>query len=299
MIHRNPEIVTKASLIDYANVDEVCGYQSLLCKIFERAGGFSYPSVHNTVIRHVQNEACIWLKEVARVLESRLSGKPASPDPQDISSIPDLLGSYDIFYRLYNGEPCYDFIRRIKLLTADCWAKGNRSISATDVTVMLIEECERNVRAIDRRYSDFCLNTVGDWVKELTTNGRFSNISASESYKRLNCLIKTDLTAFLGLMTQQQLKKQWVNAFVVSDLQSLSTSALRQYIGFIRTAMTKGLCGGDDTVEQHRMLISELASRDDLHIYLRQAVKIELGEMAMADFDSEYNTKRNRLYKTI
>ncbi len=50
--------------IDYGNVDEVCGYQLLLCKIFERVGGFNHPQVSNATIREVQREGRIWLSEV-------------------------------------------------------------------------------------------------------------------------------------------------------------------------------------------------------------------------------------------
>lgn len=45
--------IPSASGIDYGNVDEVCGYQLLLCKIFERAGGFDYSQVSNAAIREV------------------------------------------------------------------------------------------------------------------------------------------------------------------------------------------------------------------------------------------------------
>ena len=57
-----------AADVDYTNVEEICGYQILLSKIFEESGGFVWPQVVNPIIIEVQRQGAYWLKEVRQII---------------------------------------------------------------------------------------------------------------------------------------------------------------------------------------------------------------------------------------
>lgn len=281
-------IIPRAYGIDYTDVDEVCGYQLLLCKLFEKAGGFLYPPVTNSEIREIQGEGRIWLREVRDLIASLLEA-PVNPAAHDgdrmtLDAIPGLLSSYDFFYRVCNGEPCPGYLREIRLRTADRWLRGDRSISTTDVVIMLLKEVAYDIRTLEKRYTDYSVGVMGKWIDELTRYGRFRDIPLREAYSRLRYLIQDNLFAYLGSRQQDGIKRRWVETYSVPNarvtrigmIDAFDTKTLYEYIGFIRTASGRGYCENPDDDSKYACLWAEYASRPDVHPFHRKAIEIDL-----------------------
>lgn len=284
MVFRNNDINTadlpSALDVNYADAAEICGYQLLLCKIFEKAEGFSYRRVGtNSAIRYVQKEGQIWLKEVRRLIAS-IFDAPVDASCEKtaprLGNMPELLSSYDLLHRVCNGSTCYDYLRQLKLKTAMRWLRGDRSISKTDVTLLLLQEVNRDNMTLERRYSDFSIGVMGTWIDELTIYGCFRDTPYPEALKRLSFLLDKDLFAFLGNMKQRQMKEEWTNSYTVDDFTALDTPTLLEYIGFILTATRNGLypCESDD--ELYIQLWTEYANRPNVNRFARAASAIDL-----------------------
>lgn len=275
--------IPKASDIDYSDTSEVCGYQLLLCKMFEKAGGFSYPSVSNATIREVRNEGRIWLNNVKTVVNHILEPpQTQSSNALTLDAIPDLLSSYDFFYRVCNGSAGFGFIRDARLKTVDRWLKGDKSITQTDVVLLILSEADRDIRTLDNRYSRYGCSIMEAWIDELCRYGRFRDITMSEAYGRLSYLLKSDLTAYLGSKEQDKIKARWVDTYKLDDLTLLDTPALWKYIAFVRTASFRGYLPCADSDVQHVSLYSELASRPDLQPYSKEAINLDLAMRSFA-----------------
>lgn len=295
--------IPSASDIDYRNADEVCGYQLLLCKIFERAGGFDLPLKTNATIREVQRQGALWLREVkpliADILSAPISGKPApvcslsapvegkiEAQPASritLSAIPVLLDSYDLLYRVCNGCPCYDYLREVKLKTVNRWLKGDKSISDTDVVLLLLSETDRDIRSLEKRYTDYAFSILGKWIDELTKYGRFINTPLTEAYKRLVYLLNDDLFAYLGRKDKQDTAKvAWTNTYVLQDHTSLDTRTLLRYIGFLLTANICGYYANEPQDELYCRLWTDYIARPDVHPFFRQALSLDLAKFALA-----------------
>ncbi len=269
-----------ASDVNYDDAADICGYQLLLCKMFEKAGGFSYPGAGtNSTIRFVQKEGQVWLRKarrlIASILEAPMGASHGKTSPC-LGDMPELLSSYDLFHRVCNGGPCYDYLRELKLNTAMRWLRGDRSITKTDVTLMLLQEVNRDNRTLDKRYSDFSISVMGAWIEELTGYGRFRDTPYPEALKRLGYLLDNDLFVYLGSREQRQIKEKWTNTYAVEDFTMLDTPSLREYIGFIRTATWHRLYPCENYDEQYIQLWSEYASRPDVNRFAREASAMDL-----------------------
>lgn len=273
-------LIPSASDIDYSDTAEICGYQLLLCKMFERAGGLSYPRIISKELRTIRNEGLIWLKEVKRLFTSILempmdtSLKKRTPD---LGNIPELLSSYSFFYRICYGGPCFDYLHKVRLKTATKWLNGDKSISETDVVLLLLQEISLDNKMLENRYSDFGTSVMGIWIDELCRYGQFQHTPYAEALKRLRFLLDNDLFAYLGHKKQRQIKTEWTNTYTVDDFTSLDTPTLSEYIGFILIAIRKQFyhCENDD--EQYIRLWSEYASRPEINHFAREAFAIDLG----------------------
>ncbi len=263
--------IPAASEIEYSNVEQVCGYQLLLCRIFRRAGGFDYPYIANATVRQVQREALIWLRDVRFLIADILDGKT-----KRLASIPDLISAYDIFYRISNGDPCYDYLRYVKMKTVGRWLRGDKSIADTDVVLLLLSEADRDIHSIDKRFSNYAFTMLGKWINELTKYGRFIETSLAEAYKRLTYMLRHDLFAYLGRKEKQDAAKTaWAKAYLVDDISSLDTATLRAYIPFARTVSDLNRIPSEDSEAECEALAEELASRADLHPLYREAIRLE------------------------
>lgn len=271
--------------IDYRNVDEVCGYQLLLCKIFERSGGFDLPFKTNAIIREVQCQGALWLKEVRSLIADVLSEpiKTQSISSITIASIPDLLSAYDFFYRVCTGNRCYEYLREVKLNTVDRWLRGDKAISDTDVVLLLLSETDRDILTLDKRYSDYAFSVLGEWIDELTRYGRFVSIPSGEAYKRLVYMLKDDLFAYLGRKEKQDAAKTaWTKKYVLQDHTGIDSRTLLRYIGFLLTANQWGFYSNEREDELYCRLWAEYISRPDVNPFFRLALEIDLAKYAMA-----------------
>ncbi len=279
MIDSRLNSVIPAVDLDYADVDEICGYQQLLCKLYELAGGFAARAGSNPAIREARVQGDVWLKSVEVLIEKTLTA-PDSAEGITLGAVPRLLDAYDLLCRVCRGAPARDFIRKARLRAADLWAKGNRSISQTNVVLGILREVSGDNRALEGRYTRFALSVLGRWIDELTRYGRFHDIPPHEAYSRLACLLRTDLYGYLGSREQSGLKARWAKSYALSDdrLDSLSANDLRSYIAFVQTAALRGIVPLADSEETRLRLLAKLAARPDLHPFSREALELDLAQ---------------------
>lgn len=265
-----------AADIDYSNIQEICGYQLLMCKIYEREGGLYYPARRNSTIREVEAQGKIWLENVKGIFDDIVSGKSTT---FTLAAIPKLLNAYDFYYSICNGESANDYIRGIRLKTAGLWAKGDKSITETDLVLELLKEVKRDNRTLDSKYSMFALGVLGDWVKELVSYGEFRNIPKAEAYARLNYMIDDDLFAFLGSKEQPSAKSRWISTYTLSEteLDALDAETLWAYIGFAQSALLFNR-KFDEFENQYVRWLSKLAATENNHPFLSQAIKIDFAK---------------------
>lgn len=273
--------VPSASKVDYGNPQEICGYQLLLCKIYSREGGFSYPPADNPYIRRIRREGTIWMKEVEEVIGNVLKREErTNRGAVTLGAIPDLLSSYDFFCRICTGKPDFGFLRESRLDMARLWLQGVQGTSSTDVVLELSKEIARDGSSIEKRLAMFTGSTIGDWINELTRCGKFGDASPAEAYSRIKHILSINLATYIGAKDQRQVKSKWAGAYRLDNWATLATPALWKYIGFARTATREGYLPGaaDDT--QYVRLFTELASRQDLHPFYRQALHLDLSTYA-------------------
>ncbi|WP_286156656.1 hypothetical protein [Bacteroides caecimuris] len=251
-----------------------------MCKIYEREGGLYYPARRNATIREVEAQGKIWLENVKGILDDIVSGKSTT---FTLAAIPKLLNAYDFYYSICNGESANDYIRGIRLSTAGLWAKGDKSISETDLVLELLKEVKRDNRTLDSKYSMFALGVLGDWVKDLTSYGEFRNIPKSEAYSRLNYIINDDLFAYLGTKEQASAKARWISTYTLSEteLDTLDADTLWAYIGFAQSALFFNR-KFDEFEESLMSLFSKLMARDDIPLFVRKAIEIHLSKSQIA-----------------
>lgn len=270
--------VTTADTIDYSDVSEICGYQLLLRRQFEAIGGF-VPMLSNThTIRTIQSQGLRWLSAVKEILTELID--PASGTCADrgtdgfgIAAIPELLSGYDYTYRMCNREPDVDFIRKVRRRAIQRWIGGDRRISQTAVVLLIADEIDSQASDIDERYSQYYFSIQGEWIDELNRYNRFQHISPREAYQRLNHLLNSDLSAYVGHSEQHAVKCRWTKANIESDLTVLDTQSIMEYISFLRTARIHRIA---DTTEHITASLAELATRPDLHPFYQQILKSEM-----------------------
>lgn len=265
--------IIPANRIDYRNVDEICAYRSLLCKIYECEGGFNIPAKSTSTTREICRQSIVWLREVKTLMETILRGTATCAN---LSNIPHLLESYDFFYRIGNGAPCYDYLREIKLRAADRWIKGDRSISQTGIVVLLLSEIGRNIRGIEERYVKFAIDVMSSWVYSLIEYGQFSGISLTETYRRLSYLLNTDLFAFLSKKNESKIKTQWIDTHTLTEEQInlADTEALWAYADFVGSIPFSSQEEYERNNSKYMHILSILALRSDVHPYLVKAIEL-------------------------
>lgn len=91
MITTWEKTIPAANAIDYANVEEVAAYQHLLCKLYERAGGFDYDHKRTQEIIDLRTQASVWLRNA---------------EPSDVPA-PE---GYDLLHRIVHGRPAPEFL---------------------------------------------------------------------------------------------------------------------------------------------------------------------------------------------
>lgn len=105
--------IPSARTVDYCDADEICGYQMLLCKMFEKAGGLGTGRVSDKEIAAIRREGMSWLKEVRGHIDDLFSST-VTPDKEKsrlaLGDLPRILGSYDFFYRICHGAPCFGYL---------------------------------------------------------------------------------------------------------------------------------------------------------------------------------------------
>lgn len=268
--------ITSATYIDYTDVDAICGYSLLLRKIFEQAREFDNPTA---TFRAIKNEGETWLCQVKTLIDNLLTApdNPRSAFSTTIAAMPDLIAAYDTLYRVCYRHPCNGYLRRIKLKTVDRWLRGDKTITETDVVLLLLSEADRDIRTLEKRYYDYAFSALGKWIDELTRHAGFINTPKAEAYKRLEYLLKDNLVAYLGRTEKQDAAKTaWAKAYHVDDPTTLDTPTLRYYINFSNAASNIRAIPIKEQFEDYIRLTTELNSREDLDKYLHAALTIDI-----------------------
>lgn len=268
----NDIVIPAASGIDYSDAVEMCGYQMLLCKAYERIGGLSSSRAADARTRRILDYGRIWLRETRRAIDGTLGYGNGTRCPV-LGQIPGLLSAYDMLHRICNGEPCPEYLRDAGMKTVDKWLKGDKSVSTTDIVLMILCEVDRDVTAIERRYADYAIGMSGVWVDELIRHGGFTDIRLAEACRRLRYLLRADLSAYLGSKGQDGAKRHWADNHATVDHAMLDTATLGEYAAFVRTASALGYLSHEADVAA---ILSCLASRPDLHPFYRRAIELDL-----------------------
>ncbi|MCM1141512.1 MAG: hypothetical protein NC453_23320 [Muribaculum sp.] len=276
--------IVPANSIDYSNVDEICGYQMLLCKIFEKSGGFGVGVSSGKEIVMVKREGITWLQLVKgainKVFEAPITyGR--TDEELTLGDIPRILTSYDFLYRICHQEPCFTYVRDIILKVTDRWIKGDKSISSTCVTLLLQKEITRDIRLIPKRYSDFAMSTLGSWVKELNISGRLQDISTEDAYSVISFLLWQNLSVF---DVKENDKRRWIETYTLSDseIDNLDSRALWAYMDFVQNASSFLGESIEEQDEKYNRLISKVASHKDTNRFTCQAIELYLANTISA-----------------
>lgn len=274
--------IISATDIDYSNAEEICGYQLLVCKIFEREGGLDYPPTSNILTTAVKREGIIWLSEVRKSIDE-LFASPISTERVGLSlgDMPRILGAYDFYHRVSYGSPCYDFLRDIVLKSANRYAKGDKTISETQLALMLLKEMERDIRTMEKRFLSFGLAVMNGWITDLERTGKITKVSKSDAYDILSFLLFYDLFAY-GVKSESKLR--WINSYLLPDeaLDALDTKTYRRYLCFDQAV---GIVTGkshEEREDRYIYLFSRLAEREDIHPFLKQGIAIDLAKFQPA-----------------
>lgn len=261
-----------ASTLDYTNAVEVCAYQLLLCKLYERAGGFNYQHKITPKIAEIRKQGCIWLSHVRPLLNNIVDN---AENAISLSAIPDLLESYIILHLICRCWNDIDFYRKVRLNTVSRWLAGDKFLSGTRIVTLLWPLIESNPLAVERRYIDFCTRSLQQWIKQLSVCGTFTDITPVETYQRLQYIIRHDLYAYIpgGKLAEDAKKAEWAAAHEVTLLQDLDTPTLLAYLPFAITATLRGYFKKNTSLYN---LYTELARRPDIHPYCRTALEMEL-----------------------
>ncbi len=261
-------MLPSATDINYADPDEVIGYHLLLVRLFDREGGFADPRPQvtpalTTITRHWQ----YWLRQVRHILHDTMQ----SGANTNLAPVPRLLQAYDLAHRAVNGHPDRQFITRSTLTTIKQWLQGNKTITATDATLMIARQL-RQPATLESRYISYYYQVESQWVDQLRRyDGFLSLTTPAEPYQRLSHLLDIDLSHYLGTPADQRHHKRcWVTDHLVTDPATLTTPALQSYIAFTQAAARHNLLPATTATEA---LISTLASRPDLNPYHRASLR--------------------------
>lgn len=276
--------IPSAKHIDYTNAYEICGYQMLLCEIFERAGGFGVGMSSGKDMIMVRREGLIWLQNVKDAINMALDTPNNSENPTTeltLGDIPRLLASYDFYYRVCHCEPCFTFVRDITLKVADRWVRGNKSITKERVALMLHKEISWDIRSIPKRYVDFAMSMLGSWVKELDSFGRLQNISPEDAYAIVSFLLWQDLFAF-GIKDTD--KRRWIVTYTLTDneIDKLDADTLWAYTDFDQRSSSFLCKSVEEQEERYSRLISRLASFPNTDVFTREAIELYLANSITA-----------------
>ncbi len=266
--------IPDVTLLDYSDVEAVCACQHLLCKIYEYEGGLDYPPVRNYVTRQVILRGKTWLKKVEALINQILE---CEAPKLNLAIIPKLMESYDFLYRICFGKTRQGYFALIKSRLTAKWLMGNKSISQTEIVVMLLTEIYSGSQSIEMRYVEYALGIMESWIEELTKCGKFTNSTFLEDYQRLTFLLAHDLSAYLGNKYQHDIKKQWINKYSLFEdrLRTLSASELGHYIAFATTASTILEKSINECYFTEIQLTTLLASHPTIHPYTRQALDLD------------------------
>lgn len=274
--------------IDYTNVDEICGYQMLLCKIFEKAEGFSVGIASSKEIITVRREGLIWLREVKDIINNILTASLSEEDvPQtspltpNLNDVPRLLASYDFFYRVCHRGPCFTFVRDTTLKTVDCWTNGDTSISIARVALLMLKEINRDIRAIPQKYVDFGMRVLESWINELWCYGKLQNLSQEDSYKVMSFLLWYDLYVF-GVSKDERIK--WIETYTLSEseIENLDVRTIGAYMDFDQRASNFLGKSIEEQDERYTWFISKIANHIETNRFLREAIELDLAKHQVA-----------------
>lgn len=271
--------IPSAKDIDYTNVDEICGYQMLLCKIFEKTGGFGVGVASSKEIAMVRREGMAWLQNVGKAIKQILDLQ--ANDSLKLGAIPRILVAYDFFYRICHNGPCFAFVRDTVLKVADNWLHGDKSISIACVALLLQKEINRDIRAIPQRYIDFSMSVLESWINELRLYGRLRNLSQADAYSVMSFLLCCNLFAF-GVSKDERIK--WIETYTLSagEVDNLDVMTLWEYMDFDQKSSI--LLGESVTEKDERYdrLISKIAAHPDSDRFSREAIKLYLAKRQVA-----------------
>lgn len=276
--------IPPAHTVNYSDPQAICGYQILLCKMYERAGGFECPRPSGKEVLAIRREGMVWLKEVKRVIDQLFSSPITMNNIErqiSLSDIPQLLASYDFFYRVCHGAPCFPYLSKIRMKAVNRYVQGDKSISQAQVALMLCKEACGNIRQMEQRYLDFSGSVVESWVNDLEKYGKLRDMPLREAYDVLSYLLKENLFAYISNPNSKLL---WIKAYTLKEeqIEALDTATLKAYIGFEQAVARLNGKSVDEEAARFAYRFSELSSRPDLHPFFKAYIALDLARSKTA-----------------
>lgn len=184
-------ILPDANAIDYTNVEEICAYRLMLCKFLEKCREAHPHTASADIAQEIKWQAKAWLCNVKRIISGIIEGHADIALSPGV--IPELLEACEPMREISPEAMSPEYIRKVRLELADRFARGDHSISRTDIVIGLLREADRDNRTLDNRYSLYAFTVLQQWIDELTTFGRFRHTPLPEAHRRLNYLMKEDI----------------------------------------------------------------------------------------------------------
>lgn len=268
----------RATTVDYTDPAEAYAYHALWSALYRDS------RVDTAGLRILRSQARIWLRDTATLLM-------VAP----LKTVALLLEPYAMTYEACNGFTPTDFLADVAGGAVNRWLAGDRSVTPTDIVLIIWTVLSRQSRALPRRFAEYAYSVTDRWITDLEDYGTFRDIDSSttavrtgisgaisdtgrgeaETYRRLTHLLTRDLFAYATPgRSQSEMKQDWLGTHLLSDLPSSTTATLLAYHTLLATAMTveaseiRSLRGQLHAVEQ------ELQTRPDLHPLLRMRMQL-------------------------
>lgn len=268
--------IPRAADIDYNDTEEVYSYSQLLGRLLEWYGGLNIPRENSSIVRALDAEGGYWLTEVRRLLVDA-----------PVSAVPDLLEAYIFLDSACRGRRDTGFYNEVRVNAVKRCLGGDKALTETQIVCLLWPMVCSDPRNEDQRYAKYCSSCLDSWIKELREFGRFSDIPDTEAYQRLHFVANHNLFAFIagGKEVERTTKINWAKAYLVEDISSLDTAALRAYIPFARTVSDLKQTPFEESEAEYEAFSEELETRADLNPLYREAIRlgIESRKRLLAD----------------
>lgn len=207
------------------STEEIKSHAHLLTMRYQKAGGLHLdghvPSGEERMLRHE-------IKSYLPIMLERIENGSA----KDVFELKDL---YEMSSSMAGVRLSSDFVPRQFVRAVGLWLKGDKSISEEELMLMLRPVIQRDIRAVDDRYSSWYFDLEERWLDELEYSRGFESVSFSQSMQRFSLLLREDLWMYYS-DNADRVKQRWVKNHIDADIAKMPLDSLHAYRGFLFAA---------------------------------------------------------------